>query len=42
MKGKMEMLISVVEVNIVPMPPVKFKNWPGDGEGLLNRCTASL
>ena len=31
MKGKIEMLLIAVEVPVVSMPPVKFKNWAGDG-----------
>ena len=33
-EGKIEMLINIVGVNLVPLFPVKFKNWAGDGGGL--------
>lgn len=36
-KGKIEMLVNVVEVNTMLMPPVKFKNWAGFGRRLPSR-----
>lgn len=37
MKGKIEMLVNRVEVSIVLVPLVKFKNRAGLGEGLPSR-----
>lgn len=36
MKGQIEMLVNRGEVRVL-VPPVKFKNWAGFGEGLPSR-----
>lgn len=35
-EGKIEMFINIVGVNLVLLFFVKFKNWVGDGGGLLS------